>query len=77
MKKLEGIGLKNVQEVYSGAEGILWELIMGEQIHIGGFKSSMDLADKAGIKKGWPVLISAAAPAQGCVFLYGSKALHQ
>lgn len=52
MKKLEGIGLKNVQEVYSGAEGVLWELIMGEQIHIGGFKSSMDLADKAGIKAG-------------------------
>lgn len=52
MKKLEGISLKNVQAVYGGAEGVLWELIMGEQIHIGGFKSSMDLADKAGIKSG-------------------------
>ena len=47
-----GIGLKNVQDVYSGPEGDLWELIMGEQIHIGGFKSSMDLAEKAGIGKG-------------------------
>ena len=52
MKKIEGIDLKNVQEVYSGPEGRLWELIMGEQIHIGGFVSSMDLAEKAGIGKG-------------------------
>jgi len=52
MKSIKGIGLKDVQNVYSGAEGDLWELIMGEQIHIGGFKSSMELADKAGIGKG-------------------------
>ena len=49
MKTLERIGLKDVQAVYSGPEGRLWELIMGEQIHIGGFASSMDLAEKAGI----------------------------
>jgi SAM-dependent methyltransferase len=52
MKAIEGITLKNVQEVYSGPEGKLWELIMGEQIHIGGLTSSLDLADKAGIKEG-------------------------
>ncbi|MCX8107596.1 MAG: methyltransferase domain-containing protein, partial [Verrucomicrobiae bacterium] len=33
-------------------EGRLWELLMGEQIHIGGFKSSMELADAAGINGG-------------------------
>jgi SAM-dependent methyltransferase len=44
--------LKNVQDVYGGPEGDLWELIMGEQIHIGGFQSSMDLAEKAGIGAG-------------------------
>jgi SAM-dependent methyltransferase len=49
MKTATGIDLGTVQEVYSGPEGDLWELIMGRQIHIGGFKSSMDLADKAGI----------------------------
>jgi len=49
MKTMENIGLKEVQVVYSGPEGELWELIMGEQIHIGGFSSSMDLAEKAGI----------------------------
>jgi SAM-dependent methyltransferase len=52
MKSLEGIGLSDVQAVYGGQEGRLWELIMGEQIHIGGFASSMDLADKAGIAAG-------------------------
>ena len=52
MKSAEGITLKDVQAVYSGPEGDLWELIMGEQIHIGGFTSSMDLAERAGIKAG-------------------------
>jgi hypothetical protein len=52
MKTTESIGLSDVQAVYSGPEGDLWELIMGEQIHIGGFASSSDLADKAGIGAG-------------------------
>lgn len=41
-----------VVEVYSGPEYDLWKLIMGEQIHIGGFKSSMMLADAAEIGAG-------------------------
>ena len=48
MKNMGNIGLKEVQDVYSGPEGMLWELMMGEQIYIGGFASSMDLAEKAG-----------------------------
>ncbi len=52
MKCLSRIGLRDVQNVYSGAEGRLWELLMGEQIHIGGFQSSMDLAERAGIGAG-------------------------
>lgn len=52
MKSVKNISLKDVQAVYSGQEGELWELIMGEQIHIGGFASSMDLAEKAGIGPG-------------------------
>lgn len=52
MKSVTGIGLSEVQQVYSGVEGDLWELIMGEQIHIGGFVSSMDLAKRAGIAPG-------------------------
>ena len=52
MKSLNSIGISDVKGVYSGPEGQLWELIMGEQIHIGGFSSSMDLAQKAGIGEG-------------------------
>jgi ubiquinone/menaquinone biosynthesis C-methylase UbiE len=52
MKALKNIGLENVQAVYSGPEGDLWELVMGEQIHIGGFQSSMDLAKRAGLGAG-------------------------
>lgn len=52
MKTLESIHLPDVQNVYGGPEGRIWELIMGRQIHIGGFVSSMDLAAKAGIAKG-------------------------
>lgn len=43
------ISIDDVRAVYDGAEGDLWELIMGHQIHIGGFKSSMDLAQRAGV----------------------------
>ena len=49
MQTLSGIGLSDVQAVYDGAEGDLWELVMGEQIHIGGMASSMELAERAGI----------------------------
>lgn len=52
MKSIKGISLQDVQNVYSGPEANLWELIMGEQIHIGGFASSMELAEKAGIGSG-------------------------
>lgn len=50
MRKLNNINLNTVNAVYDGPEGKLWELIMGEQIHVGGFASSKVLADKAGIK---------------------------
>jgi len=52
MKTMDNIGLSQVQAVYSGPEGRLWELIMGEQIHIGGFASSMVLAEKANVGSG-------------------------
>jgi ubiquinone/menaquinone biosynthesis C-methylase UbiE len=52
MKSAPKIHLSDVQAVYSGPEGRLWELLMGEQIHIGGFQSSMDLAQRAGIAAG-------------------------
>ena len=52
MKYLPKTDLSNVQGVYSGPEGELWELVMGQQIHIGGMVSSTDLANRAGIGDG-------------------------
>jgi sarcosine/dimethylglycine N-methyltransferase len=49
MKSIPSVSLSDVTKVYSGPEGSLFELLTGEQIHIGGFKSSMDLAERAGI----------------------------
>jgi len=43
MITLNGVALAHVQTVYGGPEGDLWELIMGQQIYLGGFASSMDL----------------------------------
>lgn len=52
MKSIPNVDLKDVTAVYNGQEGDLWELLMGQQIHIGGFKSSMDLSERAGIAPG-------------------------
>jgi hypothetical protein len=49
VKELQGIKLKDVRAVYDGPEGDLWELIMGEQIHIGGMASSAALAERTDI----------------------------
>lgn len=68
MKKLD-ISLKDVQNVYSGPEGTLWKMVMGEQIHIGGFAESMVLAQKAGIKAGDKVLDLCSALGAGLRFL--------
>ena len=52
MKSVENVSLSDMNAVYDGPEGDLWELLMGHQIHIGGFKASMDLAERAGIGAG-------------------------
>ena len=52
MKIQPTIHAAEVRDVYSGPEGDLWELIMGRQIHIGGFASSMDLAERARVPAG-------------------------
>ncbi len=68
MKKT-GMTIQNVKEVYSGAEGKLWELIMGEQIHVGGWSHSRILADAAEITEGQKVLDICSALGAGLRFL--------
>ena len=52
MKTTSGIGIADVTALYDGAQGDLFELVMGEQIHLGGFDSSLALAEAAGIGPG-------------------------
>lgn len=69
------IKLSDVQNVYDGPEGVLWELIMGEQIHVGGFNSSKILADRAGIKTGMLGVDLCSALGAGCRFLVRNYAV--
>ncbi len=71
MKK-NNFNLDDVRKVYDGPEGKLWELVMGEQIHVGGWKSSKDLAARAGMKKGMKVLDLCSALGAGLRFLVGN-----
>jgi ubiquinone/menaquinone biosynthesis C-methylase UbiE len=66
----------DVNEVYTGPVGILWEMLMGEQIHVGGDKETDILAQKAGITKDNVVLDICSAlggPARQLVKKYGCK----
>jgi ubiquinone/menaquinone biosynthesis C-methylase UbiE len=47
-RKLD-VGIDGVNDVYDGPGGILWEMLMGEQIHVGGETETDVLAQKAGI----------------------------
>ncbi len=69
MKSAPHIHLTDVQAVYSGPEGRLWELLMGEQIHIGGMQSSMQLAECAGIGEGQTGVDLCCASGAGMRFL--------
>ncbi|MGH7925801.1 MAG: class I SAM-dependent methyltransferase [Candidatus Binatus sp.] len=52
MKSTTGVGVPDVVSVYSSAIGDLYQLLFGQQIHVGGLKASIDLADRAGIAAG-------------------------
>jgi ubiquinone/menaquinone biosynthesis C-methylase UbiE len=69
MKTASQVHLSDVQAVYSGPEGRLWELLMGEQIHLGGFQSSMDLSERADIDEGQTGVDLCCASGAGMRFL--------
>ena len=52
MKSIAGVGLAEVVSVYSGTQGEFMQLVFGQQLHIGGMKASIDLAERAGIGAG-------------------------
>ncbi len=48
--------IADVNEVYEGPVGQLWEMLMGEEIHVGGGRETVILAEKAGINRKTKVL---------------------
>jgi len=68
--------LKDVNAVYEGPVGVLWEMLMGEQIHVGGAAETDILAKKAGLSRGKAVLDVCSAlggPARYIVRNYGCR----
>jgi len=56
MKNHIDISIAEVSEAYAGQVGVLWEMVMGEEIHIGGTMATRELAAMAGIQKDSRVL---------------------
>jgi SAM-dependent methyltransferase len=52
LHSISGVGLADVQAEYSGGEGDISHLIMGELVHVGGLRSTFALAAGAGIEPG-------------------------
>ncbi len=74
-KRLD-FSVADVVEVYTGPVGVLWEMLMGEQVHAGGEKETTILAERAGIRKNTTVLDVCSAlggPARQLARTYGCK----
>jgi ubiquinone/menaquinone biosynthesis C-methylase UbiE len=56
MNRESNISIGDVSDAYTGAVGTLWEIVMGEEIHIGGPLATRELASMAGIRKDSRVL---------------------
>jgi len=67
---------KDVQDVYDGPGGLLWEAVMSEQIHSGREPATEALAQAVGLKSGQHVLdvcSALGAPARHIAKKYGVK----
>src|SRR6266481_3295785 len=73
MKSIAGVGLAEVVSVYSGTQGEFMQLLFGQQLHIGGMKASIDLADRAGIKAGLSGIDLCCCNGAGMRFLVRSR----
>jgi ubiquinone/menaquinone biosynthesis C-methylase UbiE len=75
-KRRLDVGIENVNEVYDGPGGILWEMLMGEEIHVGGAQETEILAQKAEIGANTHVLDVCSAlggPARHLIRTYGCR----
>lgn len=72
-KKLD-FTIGDVNDVYAGPVGILWEMLMGEEIHVGGEKETKILAMKARLQQDSKILDVCSAlggPARYLAKTYG------
>ncbi|MBU1941886.1 MAG: methyltransferase domain-containing protein [Candidatus Thermoplasmatota archaeon] len=75
LKKLD-FTIADVNDIYSGPVGVLWEMLMGEQIHVGGEQETRALAKNLPITKNTHILDICSAlggPARMLVQHYGCK----
>lgn len=76
MPKSFDFTVKDVQDVYDGPGGLLWEMCMTEQIHSGGAAATDVLAQALGLKPGQHVLdvcSALGAPARHIASKYGVR----
>jgi ubiquinone/menaquinone biosynthesis C-methylase UbiE len=73
VKSIAGVGLAEVVSVYSGTQGDFMQLIFGQQLHIGGMRASIDLADRAGIGAGLTGVDLCCCNGAGMRFLVRSR----
>ena len=73
MKSISGVGLEEVTSLYGSAQGDFMHLIFGQQIHIGGMKASIDLADRAVIGGGLSGIDLCCCNGAGMRFLVRSR----
>jgi ubiquinone/menaquinone biosynthesis C-methylase UbiE len=77
-KKKYNFSVWDVSEVYAGPGGKLWELLMGEQIHVGGAEQTDLLAKKVGLDKNKGIYLldicsALGGPARQLAEKYGTK----
>jgi SAM-dependent methyltransferase len=56
MERRLDITLDDVVDLYNGPVGVLWEMLMGEEIHVGGWEETETLAALAGVSPGCRIL---------------------
>jgi ubiquinone/menaquinone biosynthesis C-methylase UbiE len=72
------ISVGDVMEAYEGPVGLLWEMLMGEQIHVGGERETDILAQMAGVDadlRVLDVLSGLGGPARHLSRRYGATAI--
>jgi len=65
--------LAEVVSVYSGTQGDFMQLLFGQQLHIGGMKASIDLAERAGVGAGFNGVDLCCCNGAGMRFLVRSR----